>query len=87
MRILITGAGGYIGQCLMHHLPSEWDLVGIDRASSADPRIQQGDVCDIAEQNLSPTSFDVAIHLAANPMRNSLCLLISTATFLGVSAF
>lgn len=67
MRVLVSGAYGNIGSCLMSGLPDKWHIVGIDTRPGNDPRVRVGDVNSIKTSGLVATDFDVAIHLAADP--------------------
>lgn len=67
VRILVSGANGHIGSCLMRGLPDTWCITGIDTRPGNDPRVLAGDVASMERTGLSPENFDVAIHLAANP--------------------
>ena len=65
--LLITGAAGGIGSLLMQGLGDTWNLVGVDRASSSDPRVIHGDVARMEELNLDPDRIAIALHFAADP--------------------
>lgn len=75
-RVLITGAGGFIGQHLsLHLLKSGWDVRGIGR--SAKPPIldgvewMTGDILDQQFADHATTGSDVIIHLACLPLGQS----------------
>ena len=40
-RILITGANGYIGNCLFHFLKGRFKIIGIDKEKSPNKQILQ----------------------------------------------
>ena len=67
VRVLVSGANGHIGSCLMGGLPGTWRIAGIDTRPGNDPRVLVGDVTAMGRTGLSPADFDVAIHLAADP--------------------
>jgi len=67
VRVLVSGANGHIGSCLMRGLPSTWRIAGIDTRPGNDPRVMVGNITAMEKTGLSPADFDVAIHLAANP--------------------
>ena len=67
VRVLVSGANGHIGGCLMGGLPGTWQMAGIDTRPGNDPRVLVGDVAAMERTGLSPSDFDVAIHLAADP--------------------
>jgi UDP-glucose 4-epimerase len=75
-RVLITGAGGFIGQHLsLALMKSGWDVRGIGR--SAQPRLlsgiewMTGDILDQSFDDKAVTGSDVIIHLACLSLRES----------------
>ena len=44
VRVLVSGANGHIGSCLMGGLPGTWRITGIDTQPGNDPRVLVGDV-------------------------------------------
>ena len=44
MRVLVSGANGHIGRCLMTGLPDTWGIVGIDSRPGNAPRMLFGDI-------------------------------------------
>lgn len=69
-KLFITGAAGRIGQVLWHGLVNEFDLHGLDREPSADPRIVQADISELeqVETTLAAAGpFSLLVHLAADP--------------------
>ena len=88
MKILITGANGYLGSYIFPYFDQNYEVVGIDQNffyddllpgnSSLYPNIKQGDIRDMSVQDFM--GFDQVIHLAAvsnDPVGN----LFSPATF------
>ncbi|MGB8354441.1 MAG: NAD(P)-dependent oxidoreductase [Chthoniobacteraceae bacterium] len=67
VRVLVSGANGHIGSCLLRGLPGAWHIAGIDTRPGNDPRVLAGDITAMEKTGLSPADFDVAIHLAADP--------------------
>jgi GDP-4-dehydro-6-deoxy-D-mannose reductase len=76
MRALVTGAGGFLGQHLLHYLAQDgWDVTalwgknsrhGQDSASSQVCTVVHGDILDAAfvYSLISKTGFDALFHLA-----------------------
>src|SRR5262245_57430947 len=65
MRILITGAGGYVGQRLARGLETEHDLRLADvRPATGDLRWMKLDVTDAAESLAAMRDIDAVVHLA-----------------------
>jgi len=67
VRVLVSGANGHIGGCLMAGLPATWRITGIDCRPGNDPRVVVGDINAMEAPRLAQADFDVAIHLAADP--------------------
>lgn len=66
MRIILTGAGGFVGSALRASLASH-DIVGIDSALHGAPGIE-GDLCDRATlQAAFAGGCDAVVHLATVP--------------------
>lgn len=71
MRLLITGASGFVGKKLLDLIPSEWDVVCLGRSSmegrlkfvKADLSIKE-DMREAAKE-IGDTAFDAIVHLAA----------------------
>lgn len=69
-KILITGANGFIGSTLIHHLKDQFELFSIDRRPSQHLDKYHSFVCDIRDFKNIQEVFksvqpDVLIHLAA----------------------
>ncbi len=68
LRVLVTGAGGFIGANLLAAAPPDWDLLGLSRA--AGDGVSSGLVRPPAvDEPLAPElarGFDVIVHLAGN---------------------
>jgi D-erythronate 2-dehydrogenase len=72
MRILITGAGGFVGRALIGALGDQYDIVAIDSAPNpfgrGSVRYVQGDLTDTALLNEACRDrIDVLVHLATVP--------------------
>jgi len=72
LRILVTGAGGFVGRALVSALAPDHDVIAVDRVcdglAGADCRIWEGDFADPAllDQALAD-GCDAAVHLATVP--------------------
>jgi nucleoside-diphosphate-sugar epimerase len=88
MKILITGANGYLGSYVFPHLNKKYKVLGIDQNffyddllpgnSTIYPNIKQGDIRDMTIKDF--LGFDQVIHLAAvsnDPVGN----IFASATF------
>jgi nucleoside-diphosphate-sugar epimerase len=68
LRVLVTGAGGFIGSNLRARAPEDWDLTGLSRRT--DGASSAGLVrTPAADEPLPPQlarGFDVIVHLAGN---------------------
>lgn len=65
MRVLLTGAGGFIGRRLAAYLSPRHDLVLGDLATPADdPRWRRLDVTDLAQVTAAAEGVEAIIHLA-----------------------
>ena len=87
MRVLITGAYGNIGSCLLAGLPESWRITGIDLKPGDDPRVLVGDIKAMAATGLAPSDFDVAIHLAADPDESHSFAELLEPNIVGCTAF
>ena len=64
MRLLVTGANGFLGRALMPLIPPTWDVVGLTRAPGdvdACPRTYHAVEALLAKE----AHFDLVLHLAA----------------------
>lgn len=68
MKVLITGASGYVGTIISRHLAEKHDLITVDKVSKADSAIVPCDLTDLAAvQSFAKTvTPDVVIHAAGN---------------------
>ena len=78
MRVLITGASGFVGKNLLKGFPDTWDITALYRSSKGFEQFVQGLSkkvtllqCDLTNINqtksaLSGKEFDACVHLAAN---------------------
>jgi nucleoside-diphosphate-sugar epimerase len=68
LRVLVTGAGGFIGRNLLARAPGDWELVGLSRSTDGGtspgltrtPPVDEPLVPELAR------GFDVIVHLAGN---------------------
>jgi nucleoside-diphosphate-sugar epimerase len=72
MRIIVTGAGGFVGRPLVEALAAEHDLIAVDRSVSGLPdhgqRVLEGDFADPALLDAAVAQgCDALIHLATIP--------------------
>jgi GDP-4-dehydro-6-deoxy-D-mannose reductase len=68
-RVLVTGAGGFVGRHVLAALPSDWDVVALTRQEIAPaPRVAPvrtpAPGADLPSELIEP--FDAVIHLAGN---------------------
>ena len=87
MRVLVSGANGHIGRCLMTGLPQAWSLTGIDIRPGNDPRVLAGDINAMEKTGLVAADFDVAIHLAADPDESHAFAELLGPNIIGCTAF
>ena len=69
-KIIITGANGYIGNCLFNILKKKFKIIGIDKEKSSNKKILQ---CNILNKKKLDSIFkkekpEVVIHLAAQSL-------------------
>jgi len=70
MKILITGADGYIGNCLFHFLKNKYDVEGLDKKKLFNHRIYKCNILNTKKINkiLSKVKPNIIIHLAAQSL-------------------
>lgn len=67
MRIIVTGAGGFIGQAVIRALSNEHDVVAVDSCLNGAKGIE-GDLCEAATvERAMAGGCDAVIHLATVP--------------------
>ena len=69
-KILITGANGYIGNCLFHFLKNKFEVVGVDKDTKFNNQIYK---CNILNKKkfdkiLFKEKPNLIIHLAAKSL-------------------
>jgi UDP-glucose 4-epimerase len=64
MRVLVTGAGGFIGRHLVAHLEGEHEVLGLVRKSSSRPGSIQVDLSRRLDESRLPDRIDAVVHLA-----------------------
>ena len=69
-KVLITGANGYIGNCLFYFLKNKFNLVGIDKETNLNNKIYKCNILNLKKFNkiLLKTKPDIIIHLAAQSL-------------------
>ena len=69
-KILITGANGYIGNCLFHFLKNKFNVIGVDSETTFNKNIYKCNILNIKkfDKILSKTKPDLVIHLAAQSL-------------------
>ena len=69
-KILITGANGYIGNCLFHILKAKFSVIGIDKTDNNNKKIHIINMLDKKKLDIiiSKIKPDLIIHLAAQSL-------------------
>lgn len=68
MRVLVTGAAGFLGRHVARHFAAEgWDVAGFDVAPLSEPRVEfhQGDLTEGNSVDRAIKGFDVVAHIGA----------------------
>ena len=70
VKILITGANGYIGNCLYHHLNKKFRVVGIDKEGTFNNKIYKCNILNTIklDQILPKEKPELIVHLAAQSL-------------------
>ena len=70
IKILITGANGYIGNCLYHHLNKKFRVVGIDKEGTSNNKIYKCNILNTKklDQILFKEKPELVVHLAAQSL-------------------
>ena len=71
MRVLVTGATGFIGGALLRNAPADWDIAAVARSgrpasASAAAAVEwvEADLCEPGFERRLPAATDVVVHLA-----------------------
>ena len=66
-KILITGANGYIGNCLFYFLKKKFKIIGIDKETKLNNKIYKCDILNNKRFNqiLEKEKPEIIVHLAA----------------------
>ena len=69
-KILITGADGYIGNCLFHFLKKKYDVKGLDKKKFFNNKIYKCNILNTKQIDkiLSNVKPNIIIHLAAQSL-------------------
>ena len=69
-KILITGADGYIGNCLFHFLKKKYDVEGLDKKKLFNNKIYKCNILNTKQIDkiLSNVKPNIIIHLAAQSL-------------------
>ena len=72
MKLLVTGASGFVGRRFLEMIPADWEVVCLGRSQPASPT-ERWIQCDLADQKsvesavkqVNDETFDSIVHLAA----------------------
>ena len=69
-KILITGANGYIGNCLFHFFKNKFNVIGVDIENTFNKKIHKCNILNIKkfDKILLKTKPNLVIHLAAQSL-------------------
>ena len=69
-KILITGANGYIGNCLFHFLKKKFNIVGVDSEATFNKNVYKCNLLNVKkfDKILLKTKPDLVVHLAAQSL-------------------
>ena len=69
-KILITGANGYIGNCLFYLLKEKFEVIGIDKFTTFNNKIYKCDILNNKKFNqiLAKEKPEIVVHLAAQSL-------------------
>jgi len=70
IKVLITGADGYIGNCLFHFLIKKYHVEGLDKKQSSNNRIYKCNILNTKkiDKILSKVKPNIIVHLAAQSL-------------------
>ena len=70
IKILVTGANGYIGNCLFHLLKRKFSVIGIDKETTINKKIYKCNLLDFKKLNkiLKEENPKIVVHLAAQSL-------------------
>lgn len=66
-RVLITGAGGLIGEILLRSLPAAYDVIGVDKRRVRDARVRRVDMTNARAARAACEGADALVDLAGVP--------------------
>ncbi len=70
LKILVTGANGYIGNCLFYSLKKKFKVIGVDKETKLNNKIYKCDLLNAKKFNqiLDKEKPEVIVHLAAQSL-------------------